>query len=68
MAILKSETIYNVTAYADAVQAGYSKSYEQWCYDLAHLGGAQLSIPVNPNPEPVGNGSVWITTIPDTGA
>lgn len=68
MAILKSETIHNVTAYADACLGGYVGTYEQWCYDLAHLGGSQMIIPVDPDPEPTIDGAVWITTIPDTGA
>ena len=68
MATLKSETIQNITAYADACLAGYNKSYQQWCNEIAHLGGGQFSIPIDPDPEPTGNGSVWITTIPENGA
>ena len=37
MATLKSETIQNITAYADAVQGGYSGTYAQWCTFLGGL-------------------------------
>lgn len=39
MATLKSETIPNITAYADAVQGGFTGTYAQWCNVLGALSG-----------------------------
>ena len=37
--VIKSETIPNITAYADGVQGGFSGTYQQWCSALGQLSG-----------------------------
>ena len=46
MAILKSETIHNVTAYADAVQAGFTGTYQAWCSILGSMSGDSNAVSI----------------------
>ena len=43
---VKSETIHNVTAYADAVQGGFTGSYLQWCNILGQLSGDMNAVSI----------------------
>lgn len=46
MATLKSETIQNITAYADAVQAGFNGTYAAWCSALGMLSGDTSAVTI----------------------
>lgn len=47
MAIIKTDIIPNITAYADAVKAGFTGSYEAWCSVLGSISGDQEAVSIN---------------------
>lgn len=47
MATLKSETIHNVTAYADACLGGFTGTYPAWCDALGQLSGDTEAVGVD---------------------
>ena len=46
MATAKSETIGNITAYADARLAGFTGTYEEWCSVLGTMSGETQAISI----------------------
>lgn len=46
MATLKSETIPNITAYADAVQGGFTGNYDAWCAVLGAISGDTQAVSI----------------------